>query len=75
MVFESNLVSIISFYAYMILGMDQDTFVLESGNLILKQHKTLQTLRNRVVTKAGAKLMEIKIGISLSMICCPDHFQ
>jgi hypothetical protein len=31
-VFESNLVSIISFYSYMILGMDQDTFVLESGN-------------------------------------------
>ena len=31
--FESNLVSIISFYSYMILGMDDDTFVLESGNL------------------------------------------
>jgi hypothetical protein len=31
-VFESNLVSIISFYSYVILGMDQDTFVLESGN-------------------------------------------
>jgi hypothetical protein len=30
--FESNLVSIISFYSYMILGMDDDTFVLESGN-------------------------------------------
>jgi len=30
--FESNLVSIISFYSYMILGMDDDTFVLDSGN-------------------------------------------
>src|SRR3970282_970327 len=30
--FESNLVSVISFYSYMILGMDDDTFVLESGN-------------------------------------------
>jgi hypothetical protein len=30
--FESNLVSIISFYSYMILGMDDDLFVLESGN-------------------------------------------
>jgi hypothetical protein len=30
-VFESNLVSIISFYSYVILGMDQDTFVLESN--------------------------------------------
>lgn len=31
-VFESNLVSVISFYSYIILGMDQDTFLLESGN-------------------------------------------
>lgn len=31
-VFESNLVSVISFYTYIILGMDDDTFVLESGN-------------------------------------------
>lgn len=30
--FESNLVSVISFYSYIILGMDQDTFVLESGD-------------------------------------------
>ncbi len=30
--FESNLVSIISFYSYVILGMDDDTFVQESGN-------------------------------------------
>lgn len=30
--FESNLVSVVSFYSYMILGMDDDTFVLESGN-------------------------------------------
>ncbi|SEA70778.1 protein of unknown function [Flavobacterium gillisiae] len=30
--FESNLVSVISFYSYIILGMDQDTFLLESGN-------------------------------------------
>jgi hypothetical protein len=31
-VFESNLVSVISFYTYVILGMDQDTFELEGGN-------------------------------------------
>jgi len=30
--FESNLVSVISFYSYIILGMDQDTFVFESGD-------------------------------------------
>lgn len=31
-VFESNLVSVISFYSYIILGMDNDTFLPESGN-------------------------------------------
>jgi hypothetical protein len=30
--FESNLVSVVSFYSYMILGMDEDSFELESGN-------------------------------------------
>jgi hypothetical protein len=30
--FDSNLVSVIAFYSYMILGMDADTFVSESGN-------------------------------------------
>lgn len=31
-VFESNLVSIISYYVYIILGLDADTFSLEGGN-------------------------------------------
>ncbi|NHF59303.1 DUF4835 family protein [Flavobacteriaceae bacterium TP-CH-4] len=31
-VYESNLVSVISFYVYMILGLDADTFSLEGGN-------------------------------------------
>lgn len=30
--FDSNLVSVIAFYSYVILGLDSDTFVLESGN-------------------------------------------
>ncbi len=30
--FDSNLVSVMAFYSYMIIGMDSDTFVLESGN-------------------------------------------
>lgn len=30
--FDSNLVSILSFYSYIILGIDADTFVMESGN-------------------------------------------
>jgi hypothetical protein len=32
-IFESNLVSVISFYSYIILGLDSDSFLLESGNL------------------------------------------
>ena len=38
--YESNLVSVISFYAYVILGLDADTFVLKSGeeNLIIAQN-------------------------------------
>lgn len=34
--FDSNLVSVIAFYSYLILGVDADTFVLESGNLNLE---------------------------------------
>ncbi|SHL75768.1 type IX secretion system protein PorD [Flavobacterium xanthum] len=30
--FDSNLVSVLAYYSYMILAMDADTFVLESGN-------------------------------------------
>lgn len=38
--YESNLVSVISFYAYVILGLDADTFLLKSGdeNLIIAQN-------------------------------------
>ncbi|MFY0629341.1 MAG: DUF4835 family protein [Flavobacteriaceae bacterium] len=35
--FDSNLVSIISFYAYVIIGMDADTFKLNGGQKYLKQ--------------------------------------
>lgn len=38
--YESNLVSVISFYAYVILGLDADTFLLKSGdeNLAIAQN-------------------------------------
>ncbi len=36
-VFDSNLVSMISFYVYVILGMDADTFKLRGGESYLKQ--------------------------------------
>ena len=35
--FDSNLVSIITFYAYIIIGMDADTFKLNGGQKYLKQ--------------------------------------
>lgn len=50
-VFESNLVSVISFYTYIILGMDDDTFVLESGN---PNFEIAQNIAN-VAQQAGYK--------------------
>ena len=41
--FESNLVSVISFYSYVILGMDADSFVVESGNTYFE---TAQNISN-----------------------------
>lgn len=40
--FESNLVSVVSFYSYMILGIDADTFQLGGGSSILKPPKIFQ---------------------------------
>jgi hypothetical protein len=53
--------------------MDQDTFVLESGN---PNFEIAQDITNVAQQRcySGAKLMGIKIGISL-MICYRDHFQ
>lgn len=42
-VFDSNLVGVISFYVYMILGMDADTFALEGGTDFYKQAQQLVT--------------------------------
>lgn len=39
--FESNLVSVISFYSYIILGMDADTFVPESGNIFFESAQNI----------------------------------
>jgi len=42
-VFESNLVSVISFYAYIMLGMDADTFSLEGGKEYFKTAQKIVT--------------------------------
>lgn len=39
--FESNLISIIAFHVYMILGLDADSFALEGGDTYLKQAQTI----------------------------------
>lgn len=39
--FESNLVSILAFHAYMILGIDADTFALNGGSEYFKQAQTI----------------------------------
>ena len=49
--FESNLVSVISFYSYVILGMDADSFVAESGN---SYFETAQNISN-VAQQSGYK--------------------
>ena len=50
-VYESNLVSVLSFYSYLILGLDNDTFILEGGNPSLK---IAQNITN-VAQQSGAK--------------------
>ncbi|MCA0133076.1 type IX secretion system protein PorD [Winogradskyella alexanderae] len=39
--FESNLISVLSFHVYMILGMDADTFALNGGDAYFKQAQTI----------------------------------
>lgn len=39
--FESNLISVLSFHVYMILGMDADTFELNGGDEYFKQAQTI----------------------------------
>lgn len=42
--FESNLISVISYYLYVILGMDADTFALEGGTAFYKQAQNILIL-------------------------------
>lgn len=42
--FDSNLVSVISFYSYIILGMDADSFVQDSGNTYFETAKSISDL-------------------------------
>ncbi|MFS4417139.1 DUF4835 family protein [Maribacter sp. 2307ULW6-5] len=42
-VFESNLVAVVSYYAYIILGLDADTFSLEGGTELFRKAQQLTT--------------------------------
>ena len=42
--FESNLISLISFYAYVILGLDADTFALNGGNAYFEEARQIVNL-------------------------------
>ena len=42
--FESNLISLISFYAYIILGLDADTFALNGGNAYFEEARQIVNL-------------------------------
>jgi len=42
--FESNLVSVLSYYAYIILGLDADTFSLEGGTEFYRKAQNIVTL-------------------------------
>ncbi len=43
-VFDTNLVAVISYYVYIILGMDADTFALEGGTEFYKEAQQIVTL-------------------------------
>ena len=43
-VYESNLISMIAFYAYTIIGVDADTFALKGGESYLKQAESIMLL-------------------------------
>lgn len=42
-VFESNLIGVISYYIYIMLGLDADTFALEGGNELYKKAQQIVT--------------------------------
>ena len=45
--FESNLVSVLAFHVFMILGLDADTFVLNGGDPFFKQAQTISNYSNQ----------------------------
>jgi hypothetical protein len=49
--FESNLVSIISYYAFLILGMDADSFLINGGSIYLTNAQSIVSLAQQTKNK------------------------
>ncbi|WP_250432643.1 type IX secretion system protein PorD [Hanstruepera flava] len=56
--YESNLISVIAFHVYMVLGLDADTFELNGGDEFLKQAQTILNYSQQ----GGAKGWKIEDG-------------
>ena len=53
--FQSNLVSVISFYSYIIIGMDKDTFEFKSGDSSYQTAQTIATVAQQGSYKGWAQ--------------------
>ena len=49
--FESNLISLISFYAYVIIGLDADTFLQNGGSRYFEKARQVVNLAQSSVRK------------------------
>lgn len=54
--FQSNLVSVISFYSYVIIGMDKDTFEFKSGDSSYQTAQTIATVAQQSNNKGWSQL-------------------
>jgi len=54
--FQSNLVSVISFYTYVIMGMDRDTFEFKSGDSHYQTAQTIATVAQQSSYKGWSQL-------------------
>jgi hypothetical protein len=54
--FESNLVSVLAYYSYLIIGMDQDSFALESGTANFEKAQNITNLAQQSGFKGWSQL-------------------
>jgi len=54
--FQSNLISMISFYSYMIIGMDRETFEFKSGDPYFQTAQTIATVAQQSSYKGWSQL-------------------